>query len=104
MYMNIVWKGTIGKIITVSLPFFFILKVDKMIHSTLIYKYRYIKLLEMISFTDKQYQELFGEKPDNDDLERTNCKKIGEVGHFQCGVCPDHNKPRFKCGCIIRNK
>lgn len=45
-----------------------------------------------------EYTALFGE-PLQDDLERTNCKEVG-VRHFNCGICPAHCLPRFKCGCI----
>lgn len=36
-----------------------------------------------------------------DCAERIACKKAGSIGHFQCGVCFDHNKPRFLCGCLL---
>jgi len=42
---------------------------------------------------------LTGFAPENDDLERVNCEKAGEMGHHNCGLCPDHVKPRFVCGC-----
>lgn len=40
-------------------------------------------------------------EPKNDDLERVNCNRVGEFGHFMCGWCPDHNAPRFHCGDYI---
>ncbi len=44
-----------------------------------------------------------GQEPKNDDLQRVNCSTPGKVGHFFCGWCPDHNKPRFMCGCWKAN-
>ena len=49
------------------------------------------------------FEKRFGVKPVDDDLERANCQKVGEIGHFQCGICDEHNKPRFMCGCIKTN-
>ena len=43
------------------------------------------------------------EQPTNDDLERCNCKKAGQVGHYSCGICKICNKPRFVCGHNINN-
>jgi hypothetical protein len=40
-----------------------------------------------------------GYMPENDDLERCNCEKAGEMGHQSCGWCETHNLPRFHCGC-----
>jgi len=39
-----------------------------------------------------------GYPPVDDDLERVNCNKAGEPGHFYCGWCLQCNLPRFKCG------
>ena len=33
--------------------------------------------------------------------ERATCPKIGGLGHMQCGECPDHEKPRHHCGCLV---
>jgi len=52
-----------------------------------------------MTITAAEYQELTGFEPIQDDLERTNCSRVGMIGHWFCGVCPDHNKPRFVCGC-----
>lgn len=35
-----------------------------------------------------------------DCLERILCANVGELGHWSCGVCPTHEKPRFQCGCL----
>ena len=33
----------------------------------------------------------------DDDLERINCDRIGEIWHLQCGWCHDHHKPMWEC-------
>lgn len=46
-----------------------------------------------------------GRLPEDDDLERVNCNKVGQAGHFCCGWCFPHNLPVFECGCItIENR
>jgi len=35
---------------------------------------------------------------------RVNCKKVGEAGHHQCGICKKHDKPRLECGCLYFKK
>lgn len=40
-----------------------------------------------------------GHLPQQDDLERVNCPKAGDLGHWYCGWCPTHHKPYFICGC-----
>ncbi len=49
----------------------------------------------------EEFKELTGINPIQDDLERVNCDKAGMLGHWQCGLCVEHNKPRFQCGCTI---
>jgi len=51
--------------------------------------------------TTQQFEEQFGIAPEQDDLERANCPEAGLPGHKQCGVCKEHKKPRFLCGCYI---
>lgn len=46
------------------------------------------------------FEKRFGFMPENDDLDRVNCDEAGMPGHSQCGVCPEHKKPRFQCGCL----
>lgn len=50
---------------------------------------------------EKEYLEKVGCPPQDDDLERVNCKNAGKLGHQHCGFCDVHNKPRFICGCKI---
>ena len=51
-----------------------------------------------------EFLERFGYIPEHDDLDRVNCNKVGEIGHWACGICPNHNKPRFECGCLVTLK
>ena len=44
------------------------------------------------------FTELVGREPINDDLERVNCKKAGEVAHTTCGFSWEHNKPIYSVG------
>lgn len=53
--------------------------------------------------TEKQFKEAVGREPVDDDLERANCEKAGELGHMFCGWCAECNKPIFECG-HIKNK
>lgn len=54
--------------------------------------------------TYDEFKERFGREPENDDLDRVNCKHVGTLGHWFCGVCETHNLPRFECGCMIDNR
>lgn len=47
-----------------------------------------------------QFRLFFKRAPQQDDLDRVNCDRVGELGHSCCGVCEKHNKPRFQCGCV----
>jgi hypothetical protein len=46
----------------------------------------------------KTFEEKTGHKPQDDDLERSNCKEAGVLGHTFCGWCDDCEKPVFMCG------
>jgi hypothetical protein len=48
----------------------------------------------------KEFKKMTGNDPVEDDLGRCNCKDVGRLGHLQCGICEEHNKPRFVCGCL----
>jgi len=50
----------------------------------------------------KEFKKIVGRKPEQDDLERVNCDKIGEPGHYYCGVCPKCKFPKFMCQCKSR--
>ena len=43
-----------------------------------------------------------GRPPELDDLERVNCAKAGQIMHWQCGWCAEHDSPRFECGCLAK--
>ena len=43
---------------------------------------------------EEEFRERFGHPSQNDGLERANCTKVGEPGHYYCGMC-DHRVPRF---------
>lgn len=47
--------------------------------------------------TAEEFKAATGVEPTHDDLERANCPKAGEFGHWACGVCKDHGKPVFAC-------
>ena len=53
--------------------------------------------------TAQEFEAAVGYPPQDDDLERTNCDKVGNITHSCCGWCGEHNKPRFICGCILVN-
>jgi len=52
--------------------------------------------------TPEEYEARFGSKPVLDDLQRVNCARPGRIGHMMCGVCEEHDKPRFVCGCLAK--
>ncbi len=56
-----------------------------------------------MKITKKMFIEMTGRKPQDDDLERCNCNLVGNIGHWSCGICLEHNKPRFECGCNFVN-
>lgn len=55
---------------------------------------------------EKQFKEMVGREPQEDELELCNCQKAGTIGHNHCGVCELHNQPRNVCGCFfdLKNK
>ena len=32
--------------------------------------------------------------------DRDTCTLAGTPGHTRCGICHNHNKPRYECGCV----
>jgi hypothetical protein len=46
--------------------------------------------------TEEQFLAKFGHKPVNDDLDRINCRLVGDIGsgHSQCGLCR-HGMAKF---------
>ncbi len=49
----------------------------------------------MQTITAEMFKEATGHDPINDDLERANCPKAGESGHFCCGWNWKINKPSY---------
>jgi hypothetical protein len=45
--------------------------------------------------TAEQYEAAVGHPPEQDDLERANCDKAGQIGHFTCGWDHERNLPEF---------
>jgi hypothetical protein len=52
--------------------------------------------------TVKQFIKHVGRKPVQDDMERVNCYKAGQIMHQSCGWCRGCNKPVFMCMCERR--
>lgn len=51
----------------------------------------------MSKLTAKEFEALVGRPPENDDLDRANCDKAGEIGHLLCGLCSSCGRPVFVC-------
>lgn len=51
----------------------------------------------------QEFEKRAGYAPEQDDLERVNCDKAGQLGHLSCGWCARHDAPMFECGCSVRN-
>ena len=52
----------------------------------------------------EEYFRSTGYVPEQDDLQRANCKKAGEPMHSCCGWCKEHDLPIFMCGCSLEDK
>ena len=50
---------------------------------------------ELRHLTEMEWTAIVGRKPIEDDLERTNCPKVGMPGHESCGWNACKNLPRF---------
>ncbi|KKM67311.1 hypothetical protein LCGC14_1472370 [marine sediment metagenome] len=48
----------------------------------------------------EEFIKVIGHEPEQDDLERANCKLAG-LGHWACGVCERCRRPRFTCTCTV---
>ena len=42
-----------------------------------------------------EFHVIVGRPPVQDDLERANCDKAGQMGHWFCGTCPTCGSPIF---------
>ena len=47
-------------------------------------------------WTEQYFHNATGVLPQDDDLDRCNCDKAGQIGHYSCGIC-EHNLPKFMC-------
>jgi len=54
--------------------------------------------------TEEIFKEKVGSAPENDDLERCNCDKAGEILHWGCGWCDDCDIPMFMCQCFFAKR
>ena len=52
---------------------------------------------KFLKYNTRDFIRNVGRKPEQDDLERANCEHAGKLGHQDCGVCLEHNKPIFCC-------
>lgn len=53
--------------------------------------------------TEKEFFNSVGRLPEDDEMERVNCKSPGKFGHRMCGWCK-HNRPKFLCLDCIRGE
>jgi hypothetical protein len=53
--------------------------------------------VEVPPVTVEQFVMATGREPQQDDMERVNCKDVGKPGHHFCGWCPIHGTPRWLC-------
>lgn len=51
--------------------------------------------MDTLIITAEQFEAATGSKPQQDDLERCNCKEAGKLMHRQCGWCTTCNRPNF---------
>lgn len=51
-----------------------------------------------------QFYAATGRDPWQDDMDRVNCDKAGQIGHWMCGWCDRCDKPRFQCGHLALGK
>ena len=48
--------------------------------------------------TREKFIEATGREPEDDDLQRCNCREAGMLMHLCCGWNYKHNKPQFMIG------
>lgn len=49
--------------------------------------------------TKRVFKGAVGRDPVDDELEKCNCPRAGEIGHLTCGWCYDCNLPMSMCRC-----
>lgn len=50
----------------------------------------------MKTISEAMFIACTGSEPQDDDLERCNCQKAGEFGHYFCGWNWEASRPRFE--------
>lgn len=61
-----------------------------------------LRMLIVGDINEKMFKLMTGEDPMHDDLERANCPDAGTQGHLLCGICEEHERPQFYCGCAAK--
>jgi hypothetical protein len=51
------------------------------------------------ALSPEAFLQRVGRRPEQDDLDRTNCPTPGEIGHWYCGWCSVCARPMFECRC-----
>jgi hypothetical protein len=51
-----------------------------------------------MNITPELFKQYVGHEPEDDDLERCNCEKAGQIGHTMCGWNSKHNLPVYMVG------
>lgn len=54
--------------------------------------------MSKITITAAYFEKRVGHPPENDDLDRCNCDKAGETGHWYCGWDWEADLPQFMTG------
>lgn len=52
----------------------------------------------MTEITREKFIAATGREPENDDLDRCNCRFAGDIMHQCCGWNVEHDKPQFEIG------
>lgn len=50
------------------------------------------------TITAEHFEKRTGRRPENDDLDRSNCPDAGEIGHYCCGWNERADMPVFEVG------
>ena len=58
----------------------------------------------MVEITEEMFIKATKKTPLDDDLERCNCPKAGELGHSSCGWNKERNLPQFYVGPVFKDK
>lgn len=51
-----------------------------------------------LEMSAEEFESIVGYAPVDDDLERCNCQRAGEIGHSSCGWNKKLNRPMFMGG------